>query len=103
MTVHISDQVKTECWNFYDSYGEICVHCGCCSSNPRIQAKARLKVLRRELEECENFTDWDEDIDLRRLQESNIQSNIKYFKKEIAKYEKIRRKLFMDRIDEIID
>lgn len=30
MSGHICDATKKECYNLYDSYGVICVHCNCC-------------------------------------------------------------------------
>lgn len=94
MEIHLCTQVKKNCWNFYDSYGEICVHCGCCSKNALIRTKARLSVLKRELEESENFDGWAYEYpDLLELQKKNVAEDIVYFKKKIKYYEQKLSKL----------
>lgn len=84
--IHICYQVKKKCWNFYDSYGEICVGCGCCSPNQLERAKARLALCERQLKEQYEFDGWFED--LKELQEKNIKANIRYFKRQIRYYKK---------------
>ena len=86
MMIHISCGVGKNCWNFYDSYGEICVGCGCCSPNPLDRAKARLAFCERRLEEEKAFDGWIEGM--KELQEKNRQSNIRYFKRRIRYYKK---------------
>lgn len=89
--MHIDFQVKKNCWNLYDSYGEICVRCGCCSPDPIIRAKARLKVCEERLKERMNFNDWMEGWE--ETQRRNIASDIFYLKKKINYYKKRLKKL----------
>ena len=86
MMIHISRGVRKNCWNLYDSYGEICVGCGCCSPRPLERAEARLSFCERRLEELKSFDGWIEGME--ELQKSNINSDIKYFKREIRYYKK---------------
>ena len=74
--------VKSNCWNLYDSYGQICVGCGCCSKDPVERAEARYYVALEQLEHFENFDSWSENMNMRKNQEKNVKSNIKYFKKK---------------------
>lgn len=88
MIVHTCSAVKSNCWNLADSYGEICVHCGCCSSNKKTRYKARLEHYKRCLKEKEGFSDWAYEYpDLVELQKKNIAEDIKYFKRRIRYYE----------------
>lgn len=87
-TVHISYATSKKCWNGLDSYGEICVHCGCCSKNPIERAKNRLRVAKRHLQEQLDFKDWDSDPKLRKWQEHCQKSWIRHFKKQVKYYTK---------------
>lgn len=73
-------EVSENCWNFNDSYGMICVHCGCCSKDKAIRYKARIKCLEEWIDECKNFNRWAKDDYVRIIQEENINSNIKYYR-----------------------
>ena len=86
MTIHVDFAVRKNCWNLYDSYGEICVGCGCCSSDPRERCEARLKVTERMLKEQLDFDDWMEGWE--ETQRKNIKANIAYFKRRIRYYKK---------------
>lgn len=86
MNVLIDRGVGERCWNVYDSYGEICVGCGCCSQDPETQARSRLAVSERLLKERLEFDDWFDDPKMRKIQEKNIQSDIIHWRKEIAYY-----------------
>ena len=86
--VHIDSQVNKNCWNLYDSYGEICVGCGCCQRDTRKRREARLAVLKTWLEESENFADWDDDPVWRERQEKNHRATIKHLKRQIRYYER---------------
>lgn len=88
---HIDFAVKKDCWNFYDSYGEICVGCGCCSPDPVVRAKARLAVCENQLHERSNFNNWVEGWE--ETQRKNIASDIRYFKKRIRYYKKRLKEL----------
>ena len=90
MSNFIDRPVADECWNLYYSYREICVGCGCCAKDPLTRAKARINVLNRMIGDNETFDKWDEDPDLRALQERNVADNIKAFKRQLLYY---RRRL----------
>ena len=51
MMLHVCMAAKENCYNTYDSYGEICVHCGCCSEDEIERAKARVALADRMIEE----------------------------------------------------
>ncbi len=87
MTGHICVGVSRVCYNLHDSYGMICVGCGCCSSDKQRRITARLKLNRRKLKEEQEFDRWADDPETRALQEKNVAENIAFFEKEIAKYE----------------
>lgn len=86
--MHICWPVKDKCWNHYDSYGMICVHCGCCSDDLEVRAKARIDVLERQITDAETFNGWSDDSRLRALQEENIKSNLKIFKNQLRYYKR---------------
>lgn len=76
-----------KCWNWYDSYGEICVGCGCCSKDTLTRVKNRLAVMERQLHEEENFDGWDNECpSLLAIQKENHESNLRFLKKRIACY-----------------
>ena len=83
---HICYQVKEKCWNTLDSYGEICVGCGCCSADPMARAKARLSFAEEHLQEQLNFSEWFEDPEWRKRQEECRKSWIDYFRRLIYYY-----------------
>ena len=59
-TLRISRGVMKNCYNPYESYGEICVQCGCCFPNPAVRARARLDLWSRRARdafEFDNFFD----------------------------------------------
>lgn len=88
MSGHICFQVSNKCWNPYDSYGEICVHCGCCSKDKTTRQKARLEVAKRRLQEELDFDLWDDNPAWRAIQEKNNKSNIRYWRRRVRYYEK---------------
>lgn len=88
MSAHICFGVNRNCYNLHDSYGMICVGCGCCSSDKQRRYTSRLKLNKRMLKEQHEFKQFADDPETRMLQEKNIAENIAYFEKEIAKYEK---------------
>ena len=87
MTIIIDRPCIDKCWNLYDSYGEICVGCGCCSKDPLTRTENRLRVLERQLHEEENFNDYAYEYpDMVEMQKKNHESNLLYYKKQIACY-----------------
>ena len=83
--------IKKNCWNLYDSYGEICVHCGCCSADPVVRAKARLELCERKLDDSLHFDEWSEGW--KEIQRRNIASDIKHYRRRIRYYKKRLEKL----------
>lgn len=79
MMPHISIAAKENCYNTYDSYGEICVHCGCCSEDEIERAKARVALADRMIEEYTR-------------QLSNASDTISYFVEEKRKNMEILEK-----------
>lgn len=92
--MHCCCAAADDCINHW-SYGEICVHCGCCSRNPNYKDRTRrtIKYYKECLEEEKNFNWWDENPIWRKIQERNVELNILYCKRKIRKYKKILRTL----------
>lgn len=86
MIGHICYSVTDKCWNLIDSYGMICVHCGCCEDDKLTRYKARIRTLESWLDEQYNFDQWDDEYGLRELQEKNVKSNIRSFKRMLRYY-----------------
>lgn len=78
--------VQKDCINM-DSYGEICVGCGCCSKDNNIRWPARLKMYQEHLERSMSFNHWMEGTI--RLQKRNQKANITYNKRRIAIYKRL--------------
>lgn len=90
--MHIDYAVSEDCINLY-SFGEICVHCGCCSRNPNYMdmIRRRIKYYKEMLAEQYSFSDWCENEKLRALQKRNVKANIIDFKRKIRLCKKILR------------
>ena len=88
MSVHICFSVNENCYNPIETYGEICVGCGCCSKDPKERTEARLALYKRQLERVENFDNWFEDPKIKAIQEKNIKIDKKMYKKRIRYYQK---------------
>ena len=86
MIAFIDEQVRKNCWNLYDSYGEICVHCGCCAKDKKTRYAARLETVREWLEEKQKFDRWDDDPEVRALQERNVKIDVKHYKRLVRYY-----------------
>lgn len=93
MNVIIDTPVIDRCWNLYDSYGEICVHCGCCSKDPLVRTKARIDVLQRHIEHFESFDEWSDDLLIKATQKMNIEKDLRSFRRQLRYYQKRLRKL----------
>lgn len=90
----VCGSAKDNCYNLMASYGEICVGCGCCSEDEKIRVPARLAMHQSELEHWENFDGWfDDDEEMRKLQETNVEESKRYSKEKIAKYQKLLEEL----------
>lgn len=80
--------VKRNCWNMFESFGEICVGCGCCSRDPIQRAKSRRNVLKRQIDHFESFDEWFDDEEFRAVQEDNLKSTLKMLKRQLRYYER---------------
>jgi hypothetical protein len=84
---YICESINNRCWNFFDSYGEICVHCGCCSRDAKKRYKARLEVSKAHLAEELAFDGWYFDNPaLLELQKKNNKSNVQFYKRRVKYY-----------------
>lgn len=94
MMIHCCVGVSDDCINIY-SYGEICVHCGCCSRNPNYRDRVirLIRYYKESLEDERNFSYRDDDERWRKIQEKNVSLNILYDKRKIRMYKKILRTL----------
>ena len=88
MSVLINVHVTEKCWNHYDSYGEICIGCGCCSIDKLTRYKARIACLERWIDENEHFDSWADEPSLRKIQEENVRENARLYKKKLRYYRK---------------
>ena len=91
MNIHFSESVGKNCYNLWQSYGAICVHCGCCSDDEIKRTEARIKLHEELLEHDKNFDNWFDD--LRELQEENIRKNIEWGERKIKEYKQKLAKL----------
>ena len=82
---------KDKCWNGRQSFGEICVHCGCCSKDKKERIKNRIEVLKEYLGEDEAMLVRCADDDEMILK--NIRQSIAWDKRQIRFYEKKLEKL----------
>lgn len=88
MSIVIDFAKGRKCWNVYETV-YTCIRCGCCAKDKKARYKNRVRVLKRLLQEQYNFIDWNDDPELKAIQERNIKSNIRYFKKKLRYYEKL--------------
>ena len=86
MIAHIDRPTAKQCWNLIDSYGMMCVHCGCCSHDKQKRYTSRIAVLERWIDGWEHFDRWDDDPEMKALQERNIRSNLKHFRRMLRYY-----------------
>lgn len=85
--LHVCYSVTENCVNI-DSYGIICMGCNACGRiNPERQREDALRMWRKKLEDELSFDRWDDDPEVRALQEQNHQLNIEYYKAKITELE----------------
>lgn len=84
---YICRPVEKNCKNPFDSYGMICVHCNCCGIYGKglKMWKARLFIENRLLKEEKKFDGWDKDEGMRKFQEKNHKSNLRWHQNRIKK------------------
>ena len=83
---NIDFAVGENCYNLYQSYGEICVGCGCCSNNKKKRLKARIELHEQLLRDAEHFELWSDDPEIKALQDKNIATDIAFHKGRIEQY-----------------
>ena len=88
MTGYIDEPVIDHCYNGYESYGEICVHCGCCSDDLAERFQARLDLAKRLLTEKRRFNDWDYKYGWAKTQKKNVKADIVAFRDDVRRYRK---------------
>lgn len=88
MLPFVDEQVQDNCWNLYDSFGEICVHCGCCSKDKKTRYAARVECLERWQAENERFDEFDDDPVLCRVQMHNKAANARHYRRQLWYYRK---------------
>ena len=89
----IDTQPIENCYALAWSYGEICVHCGCCSDDPKVRIPSRIEYAKERIESCENFELWADDEQIRKGQEGNIANDLKFWRVELERLEKERSEL----------
>lgn len=90
---HIDYGCKRNCWNPFDSYGEICVGCGCCSKDKKTRYNARLELAKRMLKDKLHFELWLDDEEWVKIQERNILCDIHYWERTIKRYERLLKEV----------
>lgn len=78
--------VKDDCYNLYESYGEICVHCQCCSKDLKVRYKSRLDMWQRMLQDSKYYAKFDTEdyqIENRKANEKTFKRRIRYYKKKL--------------------
>jgi len=87
MLAHVCSGTQNDCYNPYDSYGEICVHCNCCGRiDKATMHKCRIETDKRHLEETrEHLTD---PYCQSEVQQKNIRLSIQQYLDCIAASEK---------------
>ena len=87
--IHICFSTKPNCWNFEARCYGTCYGCRCCVSDKRERYKNRIAYLDEMLKEQYEFDGWyNDDPELKALQERNVKANIRYFKRLERYYEK---------------
>lgn len=90
--IHISWSVRPDCYNMQAFCYGTCYGCGCCTKKKPDRWVNRLKYLNEELEQQKHFDLWDDDPELRALQEKNVKANIKYITRRIGIYNRLVKK-----------
>ena len=78
-----------------DSYGEICVQCGCCDKNHNYRDRIikQIRIYKELLHEKYLFDDWSEDEQMATIQKRNVENDILYFKRKIRILRKVLRNI----------
>lgn len=87
--IHITFAARPDCYNMMAKCYGNCYGCGCCTKKKPDRWENRIRYLTEELEEQINFDRWDDLPELRAVQESNRQENIKYINRRINIYKRL--------------
>lgn len=83
MSIFVDRPACGGCYNPFDSYGMICVHCGCCSEDKNVRYTKRLALHKRLLQEdMEKARTADND-----MVRKNCEMDIAWNREKIAEYE----------------
>ena len=85
---HVDFAPGKGCWNMEALCYGTCYGCGCCARDKRERWENRIRYLNERIEEEEHFDMWDDDPELRALQEGNRSKNIAWAKRRKRYYEK---------------
>ena len=91
--IHIDFAVKKNCWNLEASCYGNCYGCGCCAKDKKQRYENRIRYLSGMIDEEEHFDLWDDEPELRAIQEKNVKANISFFKRRLRYYTKELKKL----------
>ena len=87
----IDSQVRKNCWNLYDSYGEICVHCGCCAKDKATRYKARIEAIKGWIWLRQNW--YKPDDTWEEYQRNNWKKSIRLMRRQLYYYQKKLREM----------
>lgn len=84
--IHVDFAVKKNCWNLEASCYGNCYGCGCCVKDKKQRYENRIRYLKGMIDEEEHFDRWDDEPELRAIQEKNVKANIHFFKRRLRYY-----------------
>lgn len=84
--IHIDFAAKKNCWNMEASCYGNCYGCGCCAKDKKQRYENRIRYLNSMVDEEEHFNLWDDEPELRAIQEKNVKANIRFFKRRLRYY-----------------
>lgn len=87
MSIFLDSPAREGCYNQFESYGMICVRCGCCSEDEKVRYTSRIALHKRLLQDDLTFDRWFDDEETRKMQERNVAHNIAWNRERIAEYE----------------
>ncbi len=91
MIAHIDTPVRKNCWNTLDSYGEICVHCGCCAKDKATRYKARVATIKGWIWQKQNW--YKPDDTWEEYQRDNWKESIRLMRRQLYYYQKKLREM----------
>lgn len=89
MTMFVDESINKNCWNMRDSFGEICIFCGCCSKDKERRYSSRIWVLNEWIDEDTEFLNH---IDYE-YQRENVQRSVDRHMRMLRYYERKLKEL----------